>query len=875
MPVLATQFLAKSPQNLDFQTRPRVEQATRHLVRVHDFVATTTQKFTHRRFATAHWSSNSDPKHANTLGPAHEKFKPSARNSDLRNVSAQYEQFGKYVLLEKLATGGMAEVFLARGSGAGGIGKFFAIKRILPQYADSPEFIEMFKAEAKIAINLKQSNIVSIHEFGVEKGQFFLVMDYVEGRNLRQILNKMKKVNLQFGIDQIVFVIKEVAAGLEHAHRCIDGATGKPLNITHRDMSPQNVMVSFDGEVKIVDFGIAKAESQLETTRAGTLKGKFGYMSPEQADGQNVDLRTDIFSLGIVLWELLANDRLFVANNEMNTLRKIRDCQIPSLRKINPNIHAELERIVQKALARDRNLRYQTGAAFQRDLNRFLNRQYPDFSAQDFSAFIRSVFTDEIMALRKRLVEYAKVNLNISLSVPSNINTVVNFETGETTNSQLSPNTNSMVSALTGNENPNEETNGPVGLQLTDGLPKELNLSEESFPEPQSEPKPRPITASGLVQLDPSTNSEIENADDLQSGTSTAQLPTQAVRDEKTERIAGDNKTRTLVGQIQNPPPVLPSPPSSGPDPKKPPGLPLLDETALAAEASRDISTGKRSQAPRLDTLEDHQIERSSPSQRNERRNYNRSAKSDQAPSEIYEETSSSPRVATLLVFLFLCGLVYVYLIRSFPNSMRDVILMTDPILHDVHLALGVKLTEEGSPQLPNPGPRDLASDLTSLTDSDADGLVVTTNPSGADILLNGQNTNVMTPGRITVPSEEPFSLTLRKKGYMDYRRVDVTRTQVGHRLEVSLVKLNIGYLDVEIFPPQEGAVLFVNGKKTALRGFMAHEVSIPGNTAITVRAESGNGLTYDEATITVPSDHRRLIKLNPRRLQRSPANSQ
>lgn len=313
----------------------------------------------------------------------------------------------------------MAEVFLARSSGASGIAKFFAIKRILPQYAESPEFIEMFKDEAKIAINLNHSNIVSIHEFGVQNNQFFLVMDYVEGRNLRQILNKMKKTSLQFSIDQVVYMVKEVAAGLDHAHRCLDANTGKPLNITHRDMSPQNVMVSFEGEVKIVDFGIAKAESQLENTRAGTLKGKFGYMSPEQAEGQPIDLRTDIFSLGIVLWELLANDRLFSANNEINTLRKIRDCQVPSLRKINPNIHAELERITQKALARDRNLRYQTAAAFHRDLNRFLNRQYPDFSPQDFSVFTKSIFADEILSTRKRLVEYSKLGGSFQQNEPS------------------------------------------------------------------------------------------------------------------------------------------------------------------------------------------------------------------------------------------------------------------------------------------------------------------------------------------------------------------------------------------------------------------------------------------------------------------------
>ena len=176
------------------------------------------------------------------------------------DVVHKFEQFGKYILLEKLATGGMAEVFLARSQAAGGITKFVAVKRILPQYAESPEFIDMFKDEAKIAVNLNHGNIVSIYDFGVQHGQFYLVMDYVEGRNLRQILNKLKKSNLRLSIDQVIYIIREVATGLEHAHRCLDGSTGKPLNITHRDMSPQNVMVSFEGEVKIVDFGIAKAE---------------------------------------------------------------------------------------------------------------------------------------------------------------------------------------------------------------------------------------------------------------------------------------------------------------------------------------------------------------------------------------------------------------------------------------------------------------------------------------------------------------------------------------------------------------------------------------------------------------------------------------
>ncbi|MBX3039515.1 MAG: serine/threonine protein kinase [Bdellovibrionaceae bacterium] len=324
-------------------------------------------------------------------------------------MMSQFERFGKYILLEKLAAGGMAEIYLAKSLGAQGVNKFLAVKRILPQFCENPEFKEMFREEAKLSVNLRHSNVVPIFDFGEERNQFYIVMDYVEGRNLRQILNELKRQQIQFSVEQIAYVIREAAAGLDHAHRCIDGSTGRPLNIIHRDISPQNVMISFDGEVKIIDFGIAKAETQMEATKAGTLKGKFGYMSPEQADGQNIDVRTDIFSLGIVLWELLANDRLFTASSEAAILRKIRDCQVPSIRKINPNVPPELEKIVNKVLAKDPNLRYQTAAALHKDLNRFLNTQFPDFNSQDFAVFIKNAFAQSYQESKRKLVEYAKV----------------------------------------------------------------------------------------------------------------------------------------------------------------------------------------------------------------------------------------------------------------------------------------------------------------------------------------------------------------------------------------------------------------------------------------------------------------------------------
>lgn len=323
-------------------------------------------------------------------------------------------QFGKYILFEKIASGGMAEIFLAKNQGAENVSKFIAIKRILPEFSQNQEFIQMFKEEAKIAIHLSHSNVVSIFEFSEERGQFYLSMEFVQGHNLRKILNRITKLQQFLSVDQIVYIVNEVSRGLGYAHRCVSGTTGKPLNIIHRDMSPQNIMINYEGEIKIVDFGIAKAESKIENTRAGTLKGKFGYMSPEQVDGLEVDARSDIFSLGIVLWELLSGKRLFISNNEVNTLRKIRDCHIPSLQPLNPNIPAELERITNKALARDRSLRYQSADDFHRDLNRFLHRQYPDFTVHDFSRFIKTLFAKEREDIRRKLVNYGKVQLPLT-----------------------------------------------------------------------------------------------------------------------------------------------------------------------------------------------------------------------------------------------------------------------------------------------------------------------------------------------------------------------------------------------------------------------------------------------------------------------------
>ncbi len=751
----------------------------------------------------------------------------------------------------------MAEVFLGRGTGAGGIGKFFAIKRILPQYADSPEFIEMFKDEAKIAINLSHSNIVSIHEFGVEKGQFFLVMDYVEGRNLRQILNKMKKSAVQFSIDQIVFVIKEVGAGLDHAHRCIDGTTGKPLNITHRDMSPQNVMVSFEGEVKIVDFGIAKAESQIESTRAGTLKGKFGYMSPEQAEGQPVDLRTDVFSLGIVMWELLANDRLFVANNEINTLRKIRDCQIPSLRKLNPNIHTELERIVQKALARDRNLRYQTGAALHRDLNRFLNRQYPDFSAQDFSVFVKSVFADEILSLRKRLVEYSKVNLSITLDIRRPV------RDDATKTDLVSKDTSSVIISTNSEGGPSSEGHS-VGINATqtEAIPATTvrTDSNSDFVTATDNPEALSIRTDSHPNLQISSPSlQLSNETIIANTGDLPQIPDPE----------GTDGVPTGLHRVTN---------------QKSSAASLLDDDALQNAIGQGSTSASRIQPIEIkagDVLNapDLPVPAAPPDIASSRqlRSLNNSATiSGQSATRKHKaEGAGGMRAATFVVFAMLCLSIYSYLAKYFTSSMEPVIVMLDPYLGPVHQLLDVSIRKDGDPPIdPCVGPNCPERTVTNNPGSGypepgiSQGLVITSNPSGAEIWINEQPTGQVTPSPLRV--YDTFTVTIRKRGYAEFKVANVTRETLGHRLDVTLQKLNIAYLDVEIFPPQ-AARLYVNGKQYPLRKSTAREIVVPGGTPIKIKAETASGNSFEETVISIPTDKRRMVQLNPRKNSRGP----
>lgn len=325
----------------------------------------------------------------------------------------KFQKLGKYTLLEQMAAGGMAEIHLAIGSGAEGVHKFFAIKQILTAYSENDDFITMFKEEAKIASQLNHSNIVNIFDFGVDKiNQFYIVMEFVHGKNLKQIIQALGNENRKLPIEFIAYIIKEVASGLDYAHSARDIYTGHPLNIIHRDVSPQNIMVSYNGEIKVIDFGIAKSTAKEDSTGSGTLKGKFGYMSPEQVRGESMDHRTDLFSLGVIIWELVANRRLFASETEIETLNKIKQGFIPDLSlHVDPK-YIELVNIVNRCLATDKNQRYQTGQELSNAISTFLNIHFPEFNKHIFSDYLKNTFYHSYEKSQDKLVKFSQLKLN-------------------------------------------------------------------------------------------------------------------------------------------------------------------------------------------------------------------------------------------------------------------------------------------------------------------------------------------------------------------------------------------------------------------------------------------------------------------------------
>jgi len=300
------------------------------------------------------------------------------------------EEYGNYFLLEKIAIGGMAELFKAQQRGVQGFQKIVAIKRILPHFSDNEDFVTMFIDEAKLAAQLTHPNIVQIFDLGKAGSSYYIAMEYVNGRDLRTLLKKVREYGMPFPEQVAAFVVMKVAAALDYAHRK-RGFDDRELKLVHRDISPQNVILSTEGAVKLVDFGIAKAASKASHTVAGALKGKLLYMSPEQATGQPLDNRSDLYSLGLVLFELLTGERCFQADSELGVLEKVRLGRVSDLYTLNPNVSKEMLAIVNRALQKGVDHRYPSARFMERDLRDYLLRQGPPIAEHDVAEYMNAL----------------------------------------------------------------------------------------------------------------------------------------------------------------------------------------------------------------------------------------------------------------------------------------------------------------------------------------------------------------------------------------------------------------------------------------------------------------------------------------------------
>jgi serine/threonine protein kinase len=289
----------------------------------------------------------------------------------------------------------MAEIFLALQVGPGGFGKLLVIKKIKQANNQDKDFIAMFLDEARIAASLSHPNITQIFEVGEVEALHYIAMEYVHGEDLRSLCRKLAKAKRPLPLAHAISILSGASAGLHYAHTKTD-FSGKPLEIVHRDVSPQNLLISYDGHVKLVDFGIAKAQGRTQETRVGVLKGKISYMSPEQVSGDNLDGRSDIFAIGILLYELTTGRRLYKDESDFKTMRKITDEPVTPPHEILPGYPERLEEIVMKALEKDPNDRYQSGQELQSDLEAFARQEGLDISNLALSNFMRDVFSDKL-----------------------------------------------------------------------------------------------------------------------------------------------------------------------------------------------------------------------------------------------------------------------------------------------------------------------------------------------------------------------------------------------------------------------------------------------------------------------------------------------
>jgi len=296
----------------------------------------------------------------------------------------------RYRVVDRLEAGGMAEVFRGEALSVQGFKKQVAIKRVLPHLAQNKSFISMFLDEARLGARLSHANIVTVFDIGAADNTYFIVMEFIDGCNLKAVIEHFRQMGRRMGVKEAIYICMETCRGLSYAHE-LQGDEGEELELVHRDISPPNILLSKRGEIKVTDFGLAKATTQLEKTDPGVVKGKFSYLAPEAALGEPVDARADIFALGIVLWEMLAGRRLFLGETDYQTVKLVQQANVPSLSRLNPEVDADLEEVVMKALARDSDERYLSARDFGDALAGYLFGKQLKVTSYDVANLVKQV----------------------------------------------------------------------------------------------------------------------------------------------------------------------------------------------------------------------------------------------------------------------------------------------------------------------------------------------------------------------------------------------------------------------------------------------------------------------------------------------------
>jgi serine/threonine protein kinase len=443
--------------------------------------------------------------------------------------------FGKYLLLERINVGGMAEIFLARSRGVHGFKRILAIKKILPTMAEDEEFIAMFVDEARIAAELSHAGIVQIFELGKFEDDYYIAMEFVHGKDMRFIQERLARERRPIPVSLASWIVLKICEALDYAHTKKD-PSGRPLGIIHRDVSPQNVIISYEGEVKICDFGIAKAANRSQKTQAGVLKGKFGYMSPEQVRGLPLDGRSDIFTVGTLFYEMVTLERLFVGESDFSTLEKVRNADVVPPSTYNRDVPEELEEIILRALSKEVEDRFQSTAEFGDAVQAFMLKNEIS-SAREISNFMKEKFAVELEAELRRLDEYQELP-EADLQVPEG-SLRPGLSPAEPDNVDLDAKTLIFASSEVGPEKPKKLAPPPI--------PKSRRSSPPANPSPSAEASPELLDAKTMIFQDP----------DIQPEEDISELPTKGVMDRPDLRLietgtadgvprAGGARTRSL-----------------------------------------------------------------------------------------------------------------------------------------------------------------------------------------------------------------------------------------------------------------------------------------------------------------------------------------